>query len=438
MKNKKTILILLVAIIFLVATFLPIKFSGVNNFFSHGYYWTNYWQVLGAFLGVIGAVSLFFIEVIEQKKKEYKINILKKQEKYNKFAYEKAYKIIQTLHKLETPSEDKYSLDRYDKWVFILSKLIELDQLNKEITEESDDSPLYSLDDIADKVSSLITRDKDNFKIIAEIKMSYDIFDEKLKQLGYNASVFDINEFSTETSEKSDIDEFSTETSEKSDIDEFSTETSEKSDIDEISTETREKTDSDEISTETREKTDRDEISTETREKTDSDGILTETLKKTDSDEILTEKNVKSDSNDDKFDIYIDGDPSKDIWIKGYWILKKDHASQAKYLIGVSTKTKRVLRIFELAKDGVGQYDENTGRILFNSKETLYSHDETDNPFNLEELKDWTSMNPIIYLKYYLNSKGIPENKKLKSIILDYDSLDERDIIVVRTQKFGK
>lgn len=33
MKNKKTILILLVAIIFLVATFLPIKFSGVNNFF---------------------------------------------------------------------------------------------------------------------------------------------------------------------------------------------------------------------------------------------------------------------------------------------------------------------------------------------------------------------------------------------------------------------
>lgn len=48
-------------------------------------------------------------------------------------------------------------------------------------------------------------------------------------------------------------------------------------------------------------------------------------------------------------------------------------------------------------------------------------------------------MNPVLYFKSYLKKhKELKYNKELYKYIPDYKELGDRDIIIVRTYKFGK
>lgn len=47
-------------------------------------------------------------------------------------------------------------------------------------------------------------------------------------------------------------------------------------------------------------------------------------------------------------------------------------------------------------------------------------------------------MNPVLYFKSYLKSKDIEYNGELDEFIPEYKKLEDRDIIIVRTYKFGE
>lgn len=130
--------------------------------------------------------------------------------------------------------------------------------------------------------------------------------------------------------------------------------------------------------------------------------------------------------------------------ILGNWILKYENAENAKYLVGVSTRDKRILGVYKLKGDPK-QLDENN-RVLFSKEETLYiekSNKKEDRA--MPGLDNWTSRNPVLYYKKYLKSKNFELENENMSYVLDklnltkeqYNHLSEKEIIVVRTNKFG-
>lgn len=133
----------------------------------------------------------------------------------------------------------------------------------------------------------------------------------------------------------------------------------------------------------------------------------------------------------------------RDNYVKVSWILKREYAEKAKYLVGVSTKDKRIMRIFKLEENGVESQDENTKRITFASQKTLYSANELEKgrAIYLDELKEWRSSNPVLYFKAFLEANNLPYSKILDKYLEDgdtYQNLDPREIIVVRTRKFDE
>ncbi|MBZ5944178.1 hypothetical protein KII92_04330 [Leuconostoc gelidum subsp. gasicomitatum] len=132
--------------------------------------------------------------------------------------------------------------------------------------------------------------------------------------------------------------------------------------------------------------------------------------------------------------------------ILGYWIMKYSSARNAKFLIGVATKDKRVVGAYKLHKSA-RKPDENK-RIYFDvqSSDRLYleTSESTEKPF--PHLENWTAQNPVLYYLDYINWKYgenalNPDQKEyiadlLKISIDDFNRLSGRDIIVVRTYKF--
>lgn len=148
---------------------------------------------------------------------------------------------------------------------------------------------------------------------------------------------------------------------------------------------------------------------------------------------------IKSDQNSNKV--------QNDI-ILGSWILNKWSAQHAKYLVGVSTIDKRILGIFKITNPEYIDVDPNfENRIYFgNGTETIKSVDKDDNKNNLimPHLDNWTARNPVLYYKQYLKSKNIDLSKEIPSIakefnmsVDEFEHLNDRDIIIVRTPILG-
>jgi len=130
--------------------------------------------------------------------------------------------------------------------------------------------------------------------------------------------------------------------------------------------------------------------------------------------------------------------------ILGHWILKLKNAQNAKYLIGVSTIDKRILGTFKIDNGKKISRDEDTNRIYFGDGASPITNVDPDNNKNnpiMPHLQNWISQNPILYYKQYLSSKNIVLSQNDKKIICntlniainEYDKLNGRDIIVVRT-----
>lgn len=135
-------------------------------------------------------------------------------------------------------------------------------------------------------------------------------------------------------------------------------------------------------------------------------------------------------------------------------ILKKSSAESAKYLIGVSTKDKRIVGAYNLNQATI-IIGENK-RVEFQLPDThsrLYVEGQQMRPVlqYLPGLKHWTAMNPVLYYLAYLKSSNITlqdsDKKQLASFLLDQKTdlanaekflatLSDRDIVVVRTFKF--
>lgn len=162
--------------------------------------------------------------------------------------------------------------------------------------------------------------------------------------------------------------------------------------------------------------------------------------------------------------------------VLGFWILSYHKANNAKYLVGVSTKTKDCVGIFRLNKSAIR--DENGGpRIYFRvnlglglgkpSEEKLHEKAKLEKATDLVYLKGitkekenteiprlpylslWTAQNPVLYYKRFVSSReDVPtfdDDTKIKIMQLlgmkdaravDYDNLSDTDIVVVRTYKF--
>lgn len=131
---------------------------------------------------------------------------------------------------------------------------------------------------------------------------------------------------------------------------------------------------------------------------------------------------------------------TEDEKILGYWILSQFRARNAKYLIGVSTKDKRILGVYEL--NGDVDVDENTKRVLFYASKRLYFDGDREPSVTMPKLDKWTAQNPVLYYKQYLKNKNFklsPEDIDTINKVISpgkYDLLEFGDIIVVRTFKF--
>lgn len=364
LKEYKNLICVFVPMILIPALFplLPI-WGFFDKYFSNSYYWTNYWQVVGAILGFMGAILVFFWEA-----KNKNITSIKKE--HRRFRSEESAKIIShinTIKNKDCNNED----DVYMEFIYIFTILLQVNSvLDKQIKHFIDDKDQYNFYDIKNEISEImklhpVTVDKISSDYTELFKNIIIELDSEPKSDGNNAD------------NKSNV--------------------------------IKNKSDS------------KDSCSVDNRP-TSLDSKLDSTS--------CNESTSISDSSD------------KDIDVLGHWILNKSYAKRAKYLIGVSTKTKRVVRVFELADNGVDEYNEETGRIKFKEDKTLYRDDASKgnkSSFTLSELDNWTAMNPVLYFNSYRKSKGITtDNEELDKYIKGYKNLGDRDIIVVRTYKFGE
>lgn len=131
---------------------------------------------------------------------------------------------------------------------------------------------------------------------------------------------------------------------------------------------------------------------------------------------------------------------TEDEKILGYWILNQFRARNAKYLIGVSTKDKRILGVYKL--NGDVDVDENTKRVLFHANKKLYFDSDENQPITMPKLDNWTAQNPVLYYNQYLKNKNVNLSTEdvdtINKVISPekYELLQLGDIIVVRTFKF--
>lgn len=320
-------------------------------------YWTNYWQVMGASLGVLGTVFAVIYELDNQKKtaiKEMAERKDKEEAKYRnkkaddkekaieKIQYERHFLILTILNKLKNYKNQEFSAEISNNWCVVL------EEIRRSLIIFDD--PSCQLDRV----------------FFASLKTQINL----LRYKGEHANIHqeELNILKNSFPVYKDVFEF----------------------LD-------------------------------------------------DSNSIDRERHLEYHINKvDKLNI----ESTKDIDVLGHWILNKSYAKRAKYLIGVSTKTKRVVRVFKLADNGVADYNEETGRILFNAEKSLYrdnTREVNESSLVLPELTNWTAMNPVLYFKSYLKKhKELKYSKELSKYIQDYEELGDRDIIVVRTYKFGE
>lgn len=134
--------------------------------------------------------------------------------------------------------------------------------------------------------------------------------------------------------------------------------------------------------------------------------------------------------------------------VLGNWIINESSAKNAKYLIGVSTIDKRILGVFKATDSSKIERVNNDGinRIHFEGMEPVKSVTmDNKNNMVMPMLEDWTSRNPILYYKKYLEvNEHTLSKEQIEAISTEMDlkpkefnSLGNRDIIVVRTNELG-
>jgi len=156
---------------------------------------------------------------------------------------------------------------------------------------------------------------------------------------------------------------------------------------------------------------------------------------------LAEESNYKNDLKKD-INLPINGEDMK---ILGYWILKYESAFEAKYLIGISTATKRVIGVYDIYHKATKPDENNRIRFNVNEKDRIYIESNRPHQFvQFPGLENWTAQNPVLYYLDYLNWKNIKLNDNQKKYIAnllnlsiaDFDKLKGREIIIVRTYKF--
>lgn len=277
LKEYKNFICLFVPVILIPALcpLLPI-WGFFDKYFSNSYYWTNYWQVVGAILGFMGAILVFLWEA-----KNTSITSIKKE--HRRFRSDESAKIISHINTIKNKEQNNEN-DVYMEFIYIFTILLEVNSvLDKQGKYFIDQKDLYDFGDIKSEISEII---KLHQVTVSKISSDYtELFKNIIIELD--------PDWNSEAEKSFSIDN-------KSDI-------------------------------------------------TDNELDI----------------NGNQSSN-------IANSSDKDIDVLGHWILNKSYAKRAKYLVGVSTKTKRVVRVFELADNGVADYNEETGRILFNAEKALY------------------------------------------------------------------
>lgn len=126
------------------------------------------------------------------------------------------------------------------------------------------------------------------------------------------------------------------------------------------------------------------------------------------------------------------GSPIIDAKINGF-VIGKPLARKAKFTILVETRSKRVLRVYDMS-EAKAHHDYDTARVTFENQIITYRDDvENDKSIILPELKNWNRMNPALDLKKYMNNHNLSDSDELKALIPNSEKLKDSDILLVRT-----